>query len=211
MCAVVLKDHQHGKSRVRLGRTWREGDVHYFVEWTVHTMLESDMAHAFLEGSNADMTATDTQKNTVGCFCPTARDCSSGPLGMQCQDMNLYLYCRSTILPNNATPDAALKSTQSGLLVTLWTPTPRLNLPYVLDARLSCSHKMRVKGDLCQMLCCCQVSKAKVWVEAAPWERVIVDGQLHDHGKIPSAEPNLSGHEGLDDSISVAACAYMCP
>ncbi|KAL0019218.1 hypothetical protein WJX77_010006 [Trebouxia sp. C0004] len=28
-------------------------------------MLESDMAHAFTGGSNADMTATDTQKNTV--------------------------------------------------------------------------------------------------------------------------------------------------
>lgn len=65
MCAAVLKDHQHGKSRVRLGRTWREGDVHHFVEWTVRTMLESDMAHAFIEGSNTDMTATDTQKNTV--------------------------------------------------------------------------------------------------------------------------------------------------
>ena len=65
MCAAILKEHQHGKSRVRLGRTWREGDVHHFVEWTVHTMLESDMAHAFLDGSNTDMTATDTQKNTV--------------------------------------------------------------------------------------------------------------------------------------------------
>ena len=65
MCAAALKEHQHGKSRVRLGRTWREGDVHHFVEWTVHTMLESDMARAFTEGSNTDMTATDTQKNTV--------------------------------------------------------------------------------------------------------------------------------------------------
>lgn len=60
-----LANHQHGKSKVRLGRTWREGDKHYFIEWTVSTMLESDMAHAFLQGSNADMTATDTQKNLV--------------------------------------------------------------------------------------------------------------------------------------------------
>ena len=37
----------------------------HFVEWTVDTLLESDMAYAFTEGSNADMTATDTQKNTV--------------------------------------------------------------------------------------------------------------------------------------------------
>ena len=42
------------------------------VEWTVFCMLESDMAHAFLEGSNADMTATDTQKNTVRLSVATA-------------------------------------------------------------------------------------------------------------------------------------------
>ena len=65
MCAATLKEHQHGKSRVRLGRVWRDGDVHHFVEWKVATVLESDMAHAFLDGSNTDMTATDTQKNTV--------------------------------------------------------------------------------------------------------------------------------------------------
>ena len=35
------------------------------MEWKVDTMLESDMAHAFLTPSNAGMTATDTQKNTV--------------------------------------------------------------------------------------------------------------------------------------------------
>ena len=62
---MSLAVHQHGKGRVRLGRVWREGNVHYMVEWTVSVMLESDMAHAFIDGSNADMTATDTQKNTV--------------------------------------------------------------------------------------------------------------------------------------------------
>lgn len=61
----TLAAHQHGKGRVRLGRVWREGKTHHMVEWTVFSMLESDMAHAFIEGSNADMTATDTQKNTV--------------------------------------------------------------------------------------------------------------------------------------------------
>jgi urate oxidase len=39
--------------------------VHRFVEFKVDTMLESDMAHAFLTPSNAGMTATDTQKNAV--------------------------------------------------------------------------------------------------------------------------------------------------
>lgn len=89
----ALPVHQHGKSKVRLGRTWREGNVHHFVEWNVHTMLESPMEHAFIkvspvaagkaqrcgpssthsprapcafpQGDNAGMTATDTQKNTV--------------------------------------------------------------------------------------------------------------------------------------------------
>lgn len=43
--------------------------MHTFVEWTVHTMLEADMSdnqNWFTTGSNDGMTATDTQKNTVG-------------------------------------------------------------------------------------------------------------------------------------------------
>jgi urate oxidase len=62
---VELALHHHGKSRVRLGRVWREGNVHHFVEWMVHTMIESDMEAAFIEGDNTGMTPTDTQKNTV--------------------------------------------------------------------------------------------------------------------------------------------------
>lgn len=63
--AAELRYHQHGKASVRLGRVWREGNVHHMVEWSVNVMLESDMAHAFLTPSNKGMTATDTQKNTV--------------------------------------------------------------------------------------------------------------------------------------------------
>ena len=63
--APVLAAHQHGKGSVRLGRTWREGDKHFFSEWKVFVMLESDMAHAFLTPSNEGMTATDTIKGTV--------------------------------------------------------------------------------------------------------------------------------------------------
>ncbi len=40
---TTLALHQHGKSRVRLGRVWREGNVHHMVEWNVFTMLESAM------------------------------------------------------------------------------------------------------------------------------------------------------------------------
>eukprot|EP00201_Polytomella_parva_P021528 CAMPEP_0175042350 /NCGR_PEP_ID=MMETSP0052_2-20121109/2510_1 /TAXON_ID=51329 ORGANISM="Polytomella parva, Strain SAG 63-3" /NCGR_SAMPLE_ID=MMETSP0052_2 /ASSEMBLY_ACC=CAM_ASM_000194 /LENGTH=301 /DNA_ID=CAMNT_0016305143 /DNA_START=64 /DNA_END=969 /DNA_ORIENTATION=- len=61
----VLPFHQHGKGKVRLGRTWREGNVHHFVEWNVFTMIESPMEHAFYTESNEGMTPTDTQKNNV--------------------------------------------------------------------------------------------------------------------------------------------------
>ena len=63
----LLAAHHHGKLKVRLGRVWRDNasGTHRFVEWTVHTMLDSAMEHAFLEGKNTDMTATDTQRNTV--------------------------------------------------------------------------------------------------------------------------------------------------
>ena len=76
--AAELRSHQHGKNRVRVGRVWREGNVHYIVEWSVHVMLESDMAHAFLTPSNKGMTATDTQKNTVRLPrpLPTAQRCT---------------------------------------------------------------------------------------------------------------------------------------
>ena len=78
--AAVLAEHQHGKLRVRLGRTWREGQIHYFAEWNVSTTLESDMAHSFREGSNQDMTATDTQKNSVSAAPSSVHPCS-GVLG----------------------------------------------------------------------------------------------------------------------------------
>lgn len=63
---ALLHQHQHGKSRVRLGRVWRHADgTHDFAEWSVASSLESDMGHAFATSSNAGMTATDTQKNLV--------------------------------------------------------------------------------------------------------------------------------------------------
>jgi urate oxidase len=67
--------HHHGKSKVRVGRVWREGDVHHMVEWTVNTMLDSDMEHSFLFGDNTGMTATDTQKNTVSLSGARASSC----------------------------------------------------------------------------------------------------------------------------------------
>ena len=58
---MSLAWQHHGKGRVRLGRVWREGSTHHFVEWQVQSMLESDMAHAYTSASNEGMVATDTQ------------------------------------------------------------------------------------------------------------------------------------------------------
>lgn len=146
MCAAVLKEHQHGKSRVRLGRTWREGDVHHFAEWTVHTMLESDMAHAFLEGSNTDMTATDTQKNTVYFI---AKKCSK-------------------------------RCTAEEYAIAL--------ARHFVDTYP-------------------KVSKAKVWVEQAPWQRVSVHGQPHSHGYAQEASGIRTAFVTVDDKGGVSVSA----
>ena len=58
-----LVHHTHGKKRVRVARTWREGSVHHFVEWNVEVVIESAMAHAYTTHSNEGMTTTDTTKN----------------------------------------------------------------------------------------------------------------------------------------------------
>lgn len=118
---ATLSLHQHGKSRVRLGRVWREGDVHHFVEWMVHTMIESDMEHAFIDGDNTGMTATDTQKNTVYVVAKRmSKRCTIEQYAIALSQHFVHTYPR--------------------------------------------------------------VSKAKVWVEQAPWKRVQIGGISHQHG-----------------------------
>lgn len=54
-----------GKSKFHIGSAWREGNKHYFLQWTVSTRLESELAHAFLLGCNADMTDPEAQRDLV--------------------------------------------------------------------------------------------------------------------------------------------------
>jgi len=63
-----LTAHEHGKSKVRLGRTWRDAhtNTHHFVEWEVCVRLISpEMEKAYTNGDNAGMTTTDTTRNMV--------------------------------------------------------------------------------------------------------------------------------------------------
>ncbi|KAK9831871.1 hypothetical protein WJX81_004243 [Elliptochloris bilobata] len=104
----------------------------------VDTLLESDMAHAFTEGSNADMTSTDTQKNTV------------------------YYIAKQCSQPCSPEEFA------------------------ILLAR----HFVHTYP---------KVSKAKVWVEQAPWKRATLGGQLHKHGF------SMSGSEVRTCAVSATA------
>jgi hypothetical protein len=111
----MLAASHHGKSKVRVARVWRHPNgMHDFVEFIVHTTLEAEMSQNqrwFVQGDNKDMTATDTQKNTV---------CISGPLYLSgsCPRSSqvisfvtaLWASCRSTTLRNNSIGLAHLRN-----------------------------------------------------------------------------------------------------
>lgn len=60
-----LGENRYGKSRVRLSRITRHGDMHDFNEWTVHVLLEGDFEASFTAADNSKILPTDTMKNTV--------------------------------------------------------------------------------------------------------------------------------------------------
>ncbi|RSN33540.1 urate oxidase [Amycolatopsis sp. WAC 01416] len=70
--AITLGPNQYGKAEVRLVTVRREGTVHHLKDLTVSTSLRGDLAATHLTGDNADVVATDTQKNTVYAFAKEA-------------------------------------------------------------------------------------------------------------------------------------------
>jgi urate oxidase len=61
-----LTHHHHGKARVRVLKVRRSAARHEISEFTVNTRLfSSEYAKVFTANDNADLVATDTQKNTV--------------------------------------------------------------------------------------------------------------------------------------------------
>ena len=70
--AITLGPNQYGKAEVRLVTVQREGTVHHVKDLTVSTSLRGDLAATHLTGDNADVVATDTQKNTVYAFAKEA-------------------------------------------------------------------------------------------------------------------------------------------
>src|ERR1700721_2549449 len=66
--AIPFGDNQYGKAEVRLVHVTRDGARHQLKDLNVSTALRGDFAAAHLDGDNAHVVATDTQKNTVYAF-----------------------------------------------------------------------------------------------------------------------------------------------
>ncbi|SFA90480.1 urate oxidase [Amycolatopsis marina] len=66
--AITLGPNQYGKAEVRLVTVNRAGPVHHVKDVTVSTALRGRLERTHLTGDNADVVATDTQKNTVFAF-----------------------------------------------------------------------------------------------------------------------------------------------
>ncbi|MEU6642340.1 factor-independent urate hydroxylase [Saccharomonospora sp. NPDC046836] len=71
--AITLGPNQYGKAEVRLVTVERDGPVHHLRDLTVSTSLRGQLAATHLTGDNADVVATDTQKNTVYAFAKEQR------------------------------------------------------------------------------------------------------------------------------------------
>jgi urate oxidase len=69
--SIVLGPNQYGKAEVRLVHVERSTPRHVITDLTVTTQLRGDFTAAHLQGDNAHVVPTDTQKNTVYAF---ARD-----------------------------------------------------------------------------------------------------------------------------------------
>lgn len=73
---IVLGDNQYGKAEVRVVKVTRDTDRHRIEDLNVTSQLRGDFQAAHLQGDNAHVVATDTQKNTIYAF---ARDGIGSP------------------------------------------------------------------------------------------------------------------------------------
>ena len=73
---IVLGSNQYGKAEVRVVKITRDTDRHEIEDLNVTSQLRGDFRAAHLEGNNAHVVATDTQKNTIYAF---ARDGIGSP------------------------------------------------------------------------------------------------------------------------------------
>jgi urate oxidase len=65
---IVLSGHQYGKAETRLVRIYRDTARHEIRDVNVTTALRGDFEDAYLDGDQAKVLPTDTQKNTAYAF-----------------------------------------------------------------------------------------------------------------------------------------------
>jgi urate oxidase len=73
---IILGENQYGKAEVRVVKITRDTNRHEIEDLNVTSQLRGDFTAAHLEGDNAHVVATDTQKNTIYAF---ARDGVGSP------------------------------------------------------------------------------------------------------------------------------------
>ncbi len=73
---IVLGSNQYGKAEVRLVKITRDTARHEIEDLSVTSQLHGDFESAHIDGDNAHVVATDTQKNTIYAF---ARDGVGSP------------------------------------------------------------------------------------------------------------------------------------
>lgn len=66
--SITLASNQYGKAENRVVRIYRDTDRHEIRDLNVSTSLRGDFAAAHLDGDQADVLPTDTQKNTAFAF-----------------------------------------------------------------------------------------------------------------------------------------------
>jgi urate oxidase len=74
--AIVLGANRYGKAEVRVVKVTRDTPRHEIDDLDITSQLSGDFAAAYLEGDNANVVPTDTQKNTIFAF---ARDGIGSP------------------------------------------------------------------------------------------------------------------------------------
>src|SRR4051794_9798584 len=62
---MKLLMQRYGKSRIRLMKVLREGEVHTVKELTARVLLEGDFDRSYTHAENALVVATDTMKNRL--------------------------------------------------------------------------------------------------------------------------------------------------
>jgi urate oxidase len=65
---VLLGPNRYGKAETRVVRVTRDGGVHHIKDCNVSVSLSGDMDAAHLNGDNAAVLPTDSQKNTIFAF-----------------------------------------------------------------------------------------------------------------------------------------------